>query len=149
MSLPAKCYPSGEHWYRVSESGMLDKRMRVLRQFGVLVVLVASGLTPAMACMIPGAPMTTEERACCRMMQNQCEQMEMPASQGCCQKAPPNAFDNALATKAVTLHPVAITSIWIASSELLSPASSVTGWVEHHDYSPPKPPPSTISILRI
>jgi len=128
---------------------MLDTPMRALRQFGVLVLLLASSLTPAMACMLPGAQMSTEERACCRMMQNQCGQMDMPASHGCCQKAPPNAFDNALDTKAVALHPVAITSIWLASSELLSPTSSVTGWVEYHDYSPPEPPPSTISILRI
>ena len=123
--------------------------MRALRQFGVLVLLLASSLTPAMACMIPGAQMTTEERACCRMMQNQCGQMEMPASHGCCQKTPPSVYDNALDTKAVALHPVAIAVIWLTSSELVNPASSVTGWVEHHDYSPPQSPPSTISILRI
>ena len=127
---------------------MLDKRMRVLRQFGVLVLLVTSCLTPAMACMIPGAPMTTEEQACCRMMQNQCEQMEMPASHGCCHKTPPNVFDNALDAKAVGLHPVAITVVWLGSPELLNP-SAATGWIEHRDYSPPKSPPSTISILRI
>jgi hypothetical protein len=127
---------------------MLDKRMRVLRQFGVLVLLVTSCLTPAMACMIPGAPMTTEEQACCRTMQNQCEQMEMPASHGCCHKTPPNVFDNALYAKAVGLNPVAITVVWLASPELLNPTSA-TGWIEHRDYSPPKSPPSTISILRI
>ncbi len=128
---------------------MLDKRMRALRQFGVLVLLLASSLTPAMACMIPGAQMSTEERACCRMMQNQCGQMEMPASHGCCQKTPPNVYDNALDTKAVALHPVVVNVIWLASPELLNPASSVSEWVEHHDYSPPQSPPSTISILRI
>ena len=128
---------------------MLDRRMRALRQFGVLVLLLASWLTPAMACMIPDTQMSTEERACCRMMQNQCGQMEMPASHGCCQKTPPNVYDNALDSKAVTLHPVAITVIWLASPELLNPTTSVTGWVEHPDYSPPKSPPSTISILRI
>ena len=123
--------------------------MRALRQFGVLVLLLASWLTPAMACVVPGAQMTTEERACCRMMQNQCGQMDMPASRGCCQKAPPNAFDNALDTKAVALHPVVVNVIWLASAELLSPASSFTGRVENPDYSPPKSPPSAISILRI
>ena len=127
---------------------MLDKGMRVLRQFGVLVVLVASCLTPAMACMIPGAPMTTEERACCRLMQNQCEQMEMPASHGCCHKTPPNVFENALNATAVGLHPVAITVGWLASLEWLNPAA-VTGWIEHQDYAPHESPPSTISILRI
>jgi hypothetical protein len=122
--------------------------VRYFQKFGALVVLVVSCLTPAMACMIPGASMTTEERACCRMMQNRCEQMEMPASYGCCHKTPPNVFDNALNAKAVGLHPVAITVVWLASSELLNPAS-VIGWIEHQDYSPPISPPSTISILRI
>jgi len=128
---------------------MLNKRMSALRQFGVLVLLLASWLTPAMACMLPGAQMSAEERACCRIMQNQCGQMEMPASHGCCQKTPPNVYENALDTKAEALHPVAITVVWLASPELLNPTSSVTGWVEHRDYSPPKSPPSTISILRI
>ena len=133
---------------RARRSGMLDTRMRALRQFGVLVLLLASSLTPAMACMIPGAQMTTEERACCRMMQNQCEQMGMPASHGCCQKNLPNVYENAL-TKAVVPHSVGITVVWLASPELLNPPSSLTGWVEHRDSSPPKSPPSTISILRI
>jgi len=123
--------------------------MRVLRQFGVLVLLLVSCLAPAMACMVPNAQMSNQERACCRMMKNQCGQMEMPASHGCCQKTPPSVHDNALDTKTVALHPVAVPVIWLAASELVNPASSVTGWVEHHDYLPPKSPPSTISILRI
>ena len=128
---------------------MLDRRMRALRQFGVLVLLLASSLTPAMACMLPGTQLSTQERACCRMMQNRCEQMEMPASHGCCQKTPPNVYESALDTKAVALHPFAITVVWLAFPELLNSTTSVTGWVEHRDYSPPKSPPSTISILRI
>ena len=80
--------------------------MRVIRQLGVLVLLLVSWLTPAMACMVPDAQMNTEERACCRAMKNQCGRMEMPASHGCCQKTPPSVHDNALDTKAVTSHPM-------------------------------------------
>jgi hypothetical protein len=123
--------------------------MRVLRQFGVLVLLLVSCLAPAMACMVPSAEMSLQERACCRMMKNQCGQMEMPSSHRCCEKAPPSVHDNALDTKAVTFHPVVVPAIWLAASELVNPASAVIGWVEHPDYSPPKSPPSTISILRI
>jgi hypothetical protein len=55
----------------------------------VLVLLLVSCLAPAMACVVSNAEMNTEERACCRMMKNQCEQMDnMPASHGCCQKTP-------------------------------------------------------------
>jgi hypothetical protein len=122
--------------------------MRSLRQFGVLVLLLVSCLAPAMACMVPNAEMSAQERACCRVMKNQCGQMEMPASQNCCQKTTPSIHDNALDTKAVTIHPVAPV-LWLAAFELVNPASTVIGWVERPDYSPPKSPPSTISILRI
>jgi hypothetical protein len=123
--------------------------MRVLRQFAAFVLLLVSCLAPAMACMVPNAEMNAQERACCRMMKNQCGQMGMPASHGCCQKTPPSIHDNALDTKAATFQPIAITVVVLAASELVNQSLSVTGWLEHPDYSPPKSPPSTISILRI
>ena len=123
--------------------------MRALRQFGVLVLLLASSLSPAMACMVPAARMTTEERACCRMMNYQCGQMQMSKSSGCCQKTPPSAFDKALATRPSEMHSVAVSIVWLTASELLNRVSPDAGWFESADYSPPKSPPSTISILRI
>ncbi|HTF64244.1 MAG TPA: hypothetical protein VK638_16290 [Edaphobacter sp.] len=123
--------------------------MKALRQFGVLVLLLATCLAPAMACMVPTAAMSTQERVCCRMMKNQCGQIGMPASHSCCQKIPPSVHDIALDTRPITFHPVVAPVIWLAAPELVNPASAVAGWVEHSDYSPPKSPPSTISILRI
>src|SRR5713101_3705350 len=99
--------------------------MSILRQFGVLVLLLVSCLAPTMACMVPNAQMSTQERACCRMMKNQCKQIKMPTSHGCYQKTPPNIHDNALDTKTVALHPVALTAIWLTASELLNPTSAV------------------------
>ncbi len=122
--------------------------MQVLRQFGVLVLLLLSCVAPAMACMLPDAQMNTEERACCRTMKNQCGQMEMPASHGCCQKTPLGVHDNALDTKATNFHSVAAPVVWLAVFELVN-SSAVTGRAEHLDDSPPQSPPSTISILRI
>jgi hypothetical protein len=122
--------------------------MKSLRQIGVLVLLLASCLAPAMACMVPDAAMSAQERACCRMMKNQCGQMGMPASHGCCQKTRLGVRDNALDTKAMNFHPNAAPIIWLTAFELDS-TSSVAGWVEHTEYSPPKSPPATISILRI
>jgi hypothetical protein len=124
--------------------------MRVLRQFGAVVLLVVSCLAPAMACMVPNAEMSTEERACCRMMKNQCGEMDnMPASHGCCLKTPLGFLDNALNTKSVSLHQVAAPIVWLAAVELVNPTSAVIGWNDYPDYSPPKSPPSAISILRI
>lgn len=123
--------------------------MHVLRQFGVLFLLMISCVAPAMACMVPDSAMSAGERACCRTMKNQCGQMEMPASHGCCQKIPPSVHDNALDTKAMNFHPVAAPVVWLTAFDLVNPASSVSGWVEHLDDSPPQSPPSAISILRI
>ncbi len=116
--------------------------MRAFRQFGVLVLLLVTCLAPAMACMVPNAEMSTQERSCCRMMKNQCGQMGMPTSHGCCQKTPPSVHDNALDTKVLTFHPVVVPVIWLAAFELVTPTSTVIGWIEHSDYSPPKSPPS-------
>lgn len=123
--------------------------MKALRQCGVLVLLLVSCVAPAMACMIPDAQMNAEERACCRMMKSQCGQMEMPASHGCCQKTSLGIRDNALDTKMTNFHPAAAPVVWLAAFELVNSTSSVAGWVEHPDNSPPKSPPTTIAILRI
>lgn len=122
--------------------------MHVLRQIGVLVLLLVSCLAPAMACMIPNAEMSTQERACCRMMKNQCGQMEMPASHGCCQKTLPSVHNDALNTKTVSFHPAVVPVIWLAAS-VANPVFTVTGWIEYHDSSPPKSPPANVAVLRI
>ncbi len=123
--------------------------MRSFRQLGALILLLVTCLAPAMACMVPGVEMSTQERACCRTMKNQCGQMGMPTSHGCCQKALPTAQDNALATKTEALSPVAITAMWLTAYAVLPPPSVVVGWVAHPEYSPPESPPIAVSILRI
>jgi hypothetical protein len=123
--------------------------MGVFRQFGVLALLLVSCLAPAMACMVPTDQMNAEERACCRVMKNQCGQMEMPASHGCCQKTPPSVHDNALYTRTMTVHPVVATVVRLAAFDLVNPASAVFASVNLPEDSPPNSPPSTISILKI
>jgi hypothetical protein len=123
--------------------------MRSLRQFGVLVLLLVMSVAPAMACMVPDAQMTAQERSCCRMMKNQCGQMGMPASHGCCQKTLQSTQVNALDTKTVTVHPVVQTVILLTVFELARPVAVIGEWMDRPEYSPPKSPPSTISILRI
>jgi hypothetical protein len=127
----------------------LEEVMRIFRQFGVLVLLLVSCLAPAMACMVPDVHMNAEERACCQTMKDQCGQTEMPASHGCCQKTPASVNDNALDTKTVAFHPALVPVTWLTAFELVNPPSMVIGWVERPDYSAPKSPPATISILRI
>jgi len=102
-----------------------------------------------MACMVPDAQMSMGERACCRMMKGQCGKMEMPASHGCCQKTPQSVYVNAPPRTTVTVHLIAVTPFWLTASELLNPNAIVARWVDRPEYSPPKSPPSTVSILRI
>jgi type II secretory pathway component PulM len=123
--------------------------MKVARQLGIVILLLVSYLTPAMACMVSNVQMNAEERACCRAMKNQCEQMGMSASHGCCQKTPKSAQDNALVTKTVTDHSVAVAILWLSAAEWQNLNPVAVGFVERTDYSPPQSPPASISVLRI
>jgi hypothetical protein len=99
--------------------------------------------------MAPDAQMTTEERACCRMMKSQCGQMEMPASHDCCKKAPKSVSESALKTDTLSLHPLMFAALWVSTFDLLAPQDATIGWIQRPQDSPPKSPPSTITILRI
>ena len=134
---------------RLSARRNLMSGMRVLRQFGVLALLLVTCLAPAMACMVPDAQMSAQERACCRTMSSQCGQTEMPASHGCCQKTPASLHNNALDTKTVTFHPVTAAFVYLAVFDSLTQTPIAAEWVERPDYSPPQSPPSSVSILRI
>lgn len=123
--------------------------MRALRQFGVLFLLLVTFAAPVMACMVPNAEMSAQERACCMQMKAQCGQMEMPASHGCCHKTLTGIRDSALDNKTITFHPVVVTGVWLAAYEWVNSTPAVAEWIESPEYSPPQSPPSTISILRI
>jgi hypothetical protein len=123
--------------------------MEAARKLGIVLLLLVSYLTPAMACGVSDVQMSTEERACCIAMKKHCEQMEMPTSHGCCQKMPQSAHDNALDTKVVTCHSIVVTTVWLTTAQWLNPALVLAGWVEHTDDLPPQSPSSIISVLRI
>ena len=123
--------------------------MKAARQLGIVILLLVSYLTPAMACMVSNVQMNAEERACCRAMKNQCEQMGMQPSHGCCQKTTQSSRDNALDTKATTYHPVVVAAVWLTISDWSHATSVAVGWLEHPGYSPPQSPPNAISVLRI
>lgn len=122
--------------------------MRGIRQVGVAVLLLVSYLTPAMACTVSRMDMNAEEHACCRAMQNHCEQMGTQASHGCCQKTALRS-DNALDTKAITYHPVVVAAVWLTVSDWFHPAFVAAGRVEHPGYSPPQSSANSTSVLRI
>src|SRR5882672_9293328 len=102
--------------------------VKSLRQFGTVLLLLVSFVAPAMACMDPNAEMTTEERACCRMMKNDCGQMEMPASHDCCKKTPGTVHDSALRSDSVLFHPFVAVAVGVSSFVLFPPRDATNGW---------------------
>jgi hypothetical protein len=120
-----------------------------VHQFVAILLILFSFTAPAMACMVPDAQMSPEERACCRTMKGECGQMNMAASHGCCQKTPANVSVVALDTKAVAVHPVAVSVARLAVAELVVPRSAPGTRIDSPDDSPPKAPSPTLSNLRI
>lgn len=132
-----------------SFSGYAKQTMRLLRQFRVLLMLLASCAAPVMACSAPGSPMTVAERDCCRMMHNDCEGMGMPASSRCCQKTPGSAQDYIVESNAANHHVGPAATLLPPMAALYQPTSVRAGWADYADYSPPHSPPASISVLRI
>ncbi len=120
-----------------------------LRQFGAMTLLLISSVVPVMACVRADAQMSAQERACCRMMKNQCGEMQMPASHRCCNKTLQGIQQNALNAKTVALPPFIAVAVTVAAFELSTPTSGSADWVERPQHSPPKSPPSSFSVLRI
>ncbi len=123
--------------------------MKFLHQLAAVLLLLLLFVVPAMACIAPDAAMTAEERACCRMMKNNCGQMEMPASHDCCKKKPAALQDTSLRCDLVTFHLLVSTEVCASFLDLLPSAEPPYGWVQRPEHSPPKSPPSIISALRL
>ncbi len=121
-----------------------------MRQFALIVAVLLPLVAPAMACVVPGANLTSAERACCKQMASKCGHMEMPSAQDCCQKEAPLTTQWNVA-QLPTTHASARLS---ASADLLLDASlllpsRLPGEVWQHSLALPQSPPVVISILRI
>ncbi|HEY6968606.1 MAG TPA: hypothetical protein VJA94_05355 [Candidatus Angelobacter sp.] len=122
--------------------------MRWTGKLAILALALSIWASPLIACMLPGAVLTLEERECCIAMAGDCGDMDMPASHSCCtttvQDTGPYLVKACFAgdhspPAAVLVVPQKITSA--ASLTLAFP------WTLVH--SPPVSPPKTISVLRI
>ena len=130
-------------------SGAYAFGVKSLRQFGALLLLLATFVAPAMACMSADAQMSADDRACCRMMKSDCGQMEMPTSHDCCKKTSGTLQDMAIRSDSVSFHPLVATTVSLSAFDLLPPHDAASGWIPRPEHSPPKPPPSIISALRL
>jgi hypothetical protein len=103
-----------------------------------------------MACILPGAQMTAEELACCRMMKGDCGHMQMSSGQDCCEKVPQTSEMSAVQWKVPSFHPIVVIALCVTAWDLSPSAVLLAGSVAHPYASPPpESPPPTISILRV
>jgi hypothetical protein len=112
------------------------------------VLLVLLGV-PAMACLMPNAQLTEQEKSCCRKMANECGSMGMHGDHSCCQKT--RQQDAAVVTDA-THFMFSQSSVQVADVDLLlSSALSVehTSAPERLRHPPPKFSSPFVEILRI
>jgi len=118
--------------------------MRRLANCAAALVVLAALAAPAMACLVPGLAMTTEEHDCCRHMAGQCDSMGMSPSHSCCpmQVRAPDVY--------VTVSPASVPVILSTPILFAGPIPQPDSWsgatsAEH-------PPPETLAhatILRI
>jgi len=118
-------------------------------KLAVLVAVMSVWASPLMACMVPDALLTDEERECCKSMNNDCGRMEMPASHSCCKVVTRQIDSYLVNSRFPTLHPAPAVTLFIAEEVNPSSANATLASSPFHGHSPPVSPPDTICILRI
>lgn len=118
-------------------------------KLAVVALVVSLWASPLMACMLPDALLTVEERECCKSMANDCGQMDMPTSHSCCKVVVRQADSYLVNSRFPTAHSVVGVTLPVTTTKSALPLSlpqANTGFAGH---SPPVSPPETTSILRI
>ena len=114
----------------------------------LLSIVLLWVVTPAIACVLPGATLTPAERECCHHMAGQCGQAAMPASHSCCQTkshhsdALPQASSSA-PTRQLSFIIVAVQTTFVV------PEIAIDHLATYLHSPPPDTAFSSISILRI
>jgi hypothetical protein len=130
------------------KSGRLMRVTRT-RAFALLTVAVFWAITPAMACVLPGATMTPAERECCHHMAEQCGSSMMPASHSCCKAQGPTNTVLPQAQAAGPVRPLTIAVMPPVASLATLPGVTVRSHLSLLHAPPPEPSPGCNSVLRI
>ena len=118
-------------------------------KLAVLALALSLWASPLMACMLPDATLTVEERECCLTMANDCGDMEMPASHSCCTVTVREASPYLVKARFAASHSQPAGSILDVAKSIpsLESFSPVEKSIMAH--SPPVSPPQSLSVLRI
>jgi hypothetical protein len=111
----------------------------------VLLAVVVTGV-PTLACFVPDAQLTAEERECCRQMADKCGAAGMPSSHSCCKTVLRGSEDASIADHGSKAPVVDVLGFVPA---LLQPADSPFPATAYLTPSPPGSLPSATSVLRI
>lgn len=116
------------------------------RQIGAVLIALSFLGVPALACLLPDAQLTAEERECCKHMAEMCGSAGMPASHSCCAPAA-RAVNHALPSGTICVSAPVVSTVALPApapslSELRTRLSSLAE-------SPPGSPPDTTLVLRI
>jgi hypothetical protein len=119
------------------------------RAFALLTIVLLWAITPAMACVLPGATMTPAERECCHHMAERCGSSMMPASHSCCKPQGPTNTVLPQTLAAGTVRPLTIAVMPPVASLATLPAVTVRSHLSFFHAPPPDPSPGCNSVLRI
>ncbi|MGB9202948.1 MAG: hypothetical protein WCB94_03125 [Terriglobales bacterium] len=123
--------------------------MARIRAFALLTIALLWAITPAMACVLPGATMTPAERECCHHMAQQCGSSMIPASHSCCKAQGPANTVLPKAQAAGPLRRLAVAVVPPVASLGVLPAVTVGAHLAFLHALPPEPSPGGNSVLRI
>lgn len=117
----------------------------------VVVLLMAFSVwaSPLMACMLPDAALTQDERQCCQEMDGDCGQMDMPASHSCCKLTVRDLDPYLVNSRASAVHPQPVVILPQTSSHISLPQNLSQFELLVSAHSPPILLSDTSSILRI
>jgi hypothetical protein len=118
-------------------------------KLAVLVLVVSVWASPAVACMLPDADLTGEERECCKSMADDCGRMAMPASHSCCKVVVRQADAYLINSRFPNVHSVSSVTLFVSTIEHSLPPTLLQANTMFDGHLPPASPPETISILRI
>jgi len=121
--------------------------MKHLAKFGVLFLILLVGGAPLVACTLPSAVLTPDERACCRQMASQCGGGQMPASHSCCKSVFP--FDQRALAKSPAQLVYQAQFLYLATVDPNHLPQSTSLPFQAIGHSPPEAHPSSPLILRI
>ena len=126
--------------------------LKLWSKIGVFALALMLAALPAVACVLPGAGMTSAERECCKKMAEQCGHAGMAKSHSCCQPTASPADLHALKASSsqssdfspVVLHGLPVS---VQASAFFAPAPVVFQASSTH--SPPGLESLTTTVLRI